>query len=963
MCTRSYSVLCFALVFGIASPQIAEAQYGELPLRSPLSTLPHFQTSQGRESHRYASFPINRYRLYDFYARQARYHLNPPPAAPGDAATKPSPPSKFLLPYPGIDGGRRGHWGATNEPTLIAYEREVDAQWTTVTGRTDTRGEYFLKHLLMGPEPKTTVAIYDTTRVNFRGFLEKGGLRTVPNPLGQKIDIWGLVMASHGTSTLRGSIPEWVSTGAGGRPLTGSGYYVNGDRAIFRNTVFGCDMLDEPSMSQIDGATVYRRSMEWLTAGDGLRFVLSFAADMPRDQSIAMTTSRTKTHLTLTLRWGERAIVHVIDLRSVSKPDAITVGYDAKTFASQLDIKQISVGSHLCVNTWIGPGAEASARGAKLAQMMLPDKPSSLNKGGKARFPKVITLAGKRNADPAASGTAYELDDIPVPFDNPYNAPMTISGIGFTPDGAAYVCTLVGDVWRVTGLDDDLQKVTWKRFASGLNLPLGVEVVDGAVHVAARDEIVVLHDLNADHEADYYERFNKFGPPVNLMELKRDAEGNFYYVTNAGIYRVSPDGRKIDPVGGGARNPLGLAVRADGLTISDSSEGNARNATCTLYEGSHPSNAKSTSPYKRILYLPRGLDNSPGTRTFLNEKRFGPLGDQLIGVSYGAGRYYTILRDDNEGTPQAAAMALPGEFASGASRLEVNPKDGQVYVVGFDGWGDRAVHEGSFTRIRYTGKPAIVPVAWQAHRNGLLVTFNVPVDSAHLAKQKFFAQQWNYVDSDHTYGSAEYSVVSPDQLGHDRLPITSVRVLDDGKTVFFEIPALRPAMTTHLFGGVKATDGSTLELNLFATINRLRDNHSIASSGTSDTPVTLAVPYKANNGSALQTIHVFFDKLAGRDVAARPVAEAVSYTPQDLKYDWINKNLIQKQCILCHNTGMPHDFSTYEGLVSKIDPKVPHKSYLYGMVETQSMPPYPLPAVSPSMKQALLQWIRMGAPK
>ena len=44
-------------------------------LRGPMSLLPHFQTSQGREGHRFADHRNNKYRLYDFYKRQAEYHL------------------------------------------------------------------------------------------------------------------------------------------------------------------------------------------------------------------------------------------------------------------------------------------------------------------------------------------------------------------------------------------------------------------------------------------------------------------------------------------------------------------------------------------------------------------------------------------------------------------------------------------------------------------------------------------------------------------------------------------------------------------------------------------------------------------------------------------------------------------------------------------------------------------------
>ena len=88
--------------------------YDTLPLRSNLSPLPYFATEGGRENKRFAGAEINRYHLYDFYRRQAAYEF----ANPSNDATT-------LPPCPGLDGGRRGHWGVTNEKETVAYDRNV----------------------------------------------------------------------------------------------------------------------------------------------------------------------------------------------------------------------------------------------------------------------------------------------------------------------------------------------------------------------------------------------------------------------------------------------------------------------------------------------------------------------------------------------------------------------------------------------------------------------------------------------------------------------------------------------------------------------------------------------------------------------------------------------------------------------------------------------------------------------
>jgi uncharacterized membrane protein len=89
----------------------------------------------------------------------------------------------------------------------------------------------------------------------------------------------------------------------------------------------------------------------------------------------------------------------------------------------------------------------------------------------------------------------------------------------------------------------------------------------------------------------------------------------------------------------------------------------------------------------------------------------------------------------------------------------------------------------------------------------------------------------------------------------------------------------------------------------------------------------------------------------------------VAWKKEELNYQWIKVNLIDKQCIFCHAKGMQHDLSTYAGLKAKLDLAAPRKSHLYGMVATKSMPPYPMPTVAPEVQQALLEWIAKGAPE
>ena len=54
--------------------------------------------AEGREGHRYSDHPINEFRLYDFYQRQADYYIE----------TVEDP--EIIPAYPGMEAGLNGHW-------------------------------------------------------------------------------------------------------------------------------------------------------------------------------------------------------------------------------------------------------------------------------------------------------------------------------------------------------------------------------------------------------------------------------------------------------------------------------------------------------------------------------------------------------------------------------------------------------------------------------------------------------------------------------------------------------------------------------------------------------------------------------------------------------------------------------------------------------------------------------------
>ena len=453
---------------------------------------------------------------------------------------------------------------------------------------------------------------------------------------------------------------------------------------------------------------------------------------------------------------------------------------------------------------------------------------AKFTRGGRAQWPQVLETKGK-----LGTGGPYVIDTILPPFDNPWKAPLFFGDHDFLPDGSALVCTMQGDIWRVQGLDDKLEKVRWRRIASGLHQTLGLVVADGQIYVLGRDQITRLHDKNGDGEIDFYECFSNAyttspgGHDFNCG-LQRDQAGNFYTASSVqGLLRITPDGKKVDVLATGFRNPDGLGLYPDGAVTIPCSEGEWTPASmlCLVKPGS-----KSTPPFfgyggpkngqppaLPFAYLPRGVDNSSGGQVFVSSDRWGPLKGKMIHFSYGAAAHFLLLRDEVDGQPQGTVVPLPGEFLSGVHRGRFSPKDGQLYVTGMDGWGSYAQADGCFQRVRYTGQPVQLPLSCRVHQNGILLSFARSLDKATATNVKnHFAQAWNYRYSA-GYGSPEFSPHHPGAPGHDPMTIAAAHMLKDGKSLFLEMPDIQPVNQLHL--RLRVDSGPAQDL--FLTVHKL----------------------------------------------------------------------------------------------------------------------------------------------
>jgi hypothetical protein len=572
------------------------------------------------------------------------------------------------------------------------------------------------------------------------------------------------------------------------------GLYVHGDKVVLSYTVGGCPILDMPLVGK--GGVITRV----IEMGPSTR--------------------------PLTLRVGDGG---VIGIRAVNPPEGTKLEPNA---LHGITLPPLA-GPVLFSVEVIGQRSEIL-----LTDRFPHDRPSDLCKGGPSRYPRPVLTKGVLGVGDGP----YVVDTLTPPEDNPWKSFLRFGGLDFFSNGDAAVCSVSGDVWVVSGIDEKLEQLKWRRFATGLFQPLGLKIVDDKVYVLGRDQITRLHDLNKDGEADFYENFNNdckvtTNGHAYATCLEADPAGNFYYTkcgdgTEHGgtMLRVSKDGSKLEVFATGLRNVNGAGAGPNGEITAADNQGEwvpaSRLDVVTPGEflGYQPMSKRSpppTDPGKPLCWMPQNVDNSSGGQVWVTSDRWGPFKGSMLHTSYGAAALLLVLQEKVDGIDQGGVVRFPFAFDSGAMRGRFRPQDGQLYVCGLRGWQTAGAKDACLQRVRYTGKPVHLPAALNVHRNGIKLAFTSTLDKGTAEDLgSWGVLRWNYRWTAE-YGSRQWSATNPQQQGYDTLEVKSAKLLDDGKSVFLEVADMRPVMQMQISYDVEAADGTQVRGDVYNTVHAL----------------------------------------------------------------------------------------------------------------------------------------------
>ena len=147
----------------------------------------------------------------------------------------------------------------------------------------------------------------------------------------------------------------------------------------------------------------------------------------------------------------------------------------------------------------------------------------------------------------------------------------------------------------------------------------------------------------------------------------------------------------------------------------------------------------------------------------------------------------------------------------------MNPTDGQLYIAGFQvvGWGTTSTRLAGLGRVRYTGLPSTLPREVVPMEQGVLLRFDVPLDSRTATDPASYTLgSWHY-ERTWKYGSPQLK--ADGTPGQDWMGASAAHVSRDGRSVFLVVPGMKPVMQMRVGWSLATADGRRFTDNAYFT--------------------------------------------------------------------------------------------------------------------------------------------------
>lgn len=617
-----------------------------------------------------------------------------------------------------------------------------------------------------------------------------------------------------------------------------NGVYMDGEHAVMAYQIGTTGIYEKPGS---------------IREGDEVGFLRTFRIDEVQDSlslTVAEVTDGVQSEVT-----GRSAVIY----HETARDSVTAVGVSGEESGVRLDVTRdryvtasIDPGIDNLTFQLVGWKGPADRLGEFKQMLDNPVEEINIRGNSPERWPQTVRTRGHLAPDTAA----YVIDRLILPLPNPWKRNVRVADLAFFDDGSAAIVTFGGDVWIVEGIDDQLRDMRWRRFASGMYEPQGIEIVEGDIYVFGKDGITRLHDRSGNGEADFYENFsNLMSQSMETREwatdIVADPDGGFYVSKGAAlnmgpqtgadpvapgfrggshhsgsILKVSADGRSIEHYATGFRGPyMGIHPQTGVLTASDQ-QGHFVPSTALLQvkEGDYygvPATAHRdpvpdiTPP---LMWVPHSVDRSGLGQVWITGGEMGPMNGSLVHLSYGRPGLFRVLIDSTSGGIQGGLSVIPGVYPAPAMKGAIHPGDGQLYVSGFNIWDTNSDGVSALVRLRYTGQTDYLPESFRVRRGGIMLRFATELDETTVQDvSNYRVERWNY-NRTGEYGSGHYRLDgSP---GQEHLPVYSAHLSDDRRAVWLAIPDVREVQQMQVSYRIDAADGTHLDDAFYFTVNQ-----------------------------------------------------------------------------------------------------------------------------------------------
>lgn len=442
----------------------------------------------------------------------------------------------------------------------------------------------------------------------------------------------------------------------------------------------------------------------------------------------------------------------------------------------------------------------------------------------------------------------YQIEALALPDIN-----LFATGMDWLSKDQLAICTYTGEVWIVENATGPVNQMKFRRYARGMNEPMGLLVKDGKIHLGNKAELTRLSDTDNDGQADLFERvcsdwdytgsYNSFsyGPVLDL-------KGNFV-LANAGhaghwgarhmgwALRITPGNGKAMPFASGFREPNGIGTYGPYRDLFIADNQGAWIGACKLnhvkedgFYGHPTSRPASQEDYSGrdsldppAIWFPYKWVRSASGMVEIKDNRFGPFQGQLLVGDFQNAVITRVQMEKVGGHWQGTVWPFLKGFQSGVNRM-VMGADGALYVGGgkVKAWAANAPAFHSLERVSFKGKIPFEVNSVKALAHGFELTFTKPVDKESAEAIDGF-DVWQYKYKFHkSYGSPEFDHEGKKD-SFTVIEVKRVLVSKDRLKVSLRLDGLKSGYVTAVRGlDIRSETGAKLWHDTFYyTLNRI----------------------------------------------------------------------------------------------------------------------------------------------